>query len=144
MEAINGGPPYSPPMPPTPKFLQVASQKYRFYLDKTTPHVTGRWVGLVVLLLLYAIRVWFLKGACTPQLSGAEGSCGRVLPDRHCLSPLTWHACQHSLDHPVLQVVKGTLGVLTGIAGCPPVILLLVNARMLYIYSEHLLPSVAM
>ena len=68
MEAMNGTP-YGPPNPLAGnKFLQTLSQRYRFWLDKTTPHVAGRWVGLVVLLLLYGLRVWWLKGARTPGL----------------------------------------------------------------------------
>lgn len=31
-------------------------------LDKSTPHLAYRWVALAALLLLYAVRVYFLKG----------------------------------------------------------------------------------
>ena len=93
MEAMNGASPYSAPMPPTPKLLQVATQKYRYYLDKTTPHVTARWAGLVVVLLLYGIRVWLLKGArmpcsqrCAADADEITGSL-QMLPD-HAWTPL--------------------------------------------------------
>lgn len=32
------------------------------YLDKSTPHVLYRWLALVALALVYAVRVYFLKG----------------------------------------------------------------------------------
>jgi len=31
-------------------------------LDKSTPHTVLRWVGFVVLMLLYGLRVWLLQG----------------------------------------------------------------------------------
>jgi hypothetical protein len=31
-------------------------------LDRSTPHVTYRWGTLLVVLLLYTLRVWFLRG----------------------------------------------------------------------------------
>ena len=63
MDAMNGSGPYGPPNPLAGnKILQTLSQRYRFWMDKTTPHVTGRWVSLVALLLIYAVRVYLLKG----------------------------------------------------------------------------------
>ncbi|GMH40211.1 hypothetical protein BSKO_08115 [Bryopsis sp. KO-2023] len=37
-------------------------QKLQFYLDKTTPHIAYRWIALLVVVLLYGIRVFLLKG----------------------------------------------------------------------------------
>ena len=42
-------------------FFKGLSQKFQFYLDKTAPHVTARWVGLFTFILLYAIRVYMLQ-----------------------------------------------------------------------------------
>ncbi|KAK9836267.1 hypothetical protein WJX81_000766 [Elliptochloris bilobata] len=38
------------------------SQKYRHYLDKTTPHVAPRWVALALVVLVYAVRAYLLHG----------------------------------------------------------------------------------
>lgn len=37
-------------------------QKVQFYLDKSTPHVTSRWLVLGLTMLVYAARVLWLKG----------------------------------------------------------------------------------
>jgi len=37
-------------------------QRSRILLDKSTPHTVLRWVGFVVLMLLYGLRVWLLQG----------------------------------------------------------------------------------
>lgn len=31
-------------------------------LDKSTPHTLYRWLGLAALLVVYAVRVYFLQG----------------------------------------------------------------------------------
>ena len=38
------------------------SQRYRHYLDKTTPHVVPRWIALAVVVLVYAVRAYLLHG----------------------------------------------------------------------------------
>ncbi|KAH9621772.1 hypothetical protein KSS87_016553 [Heliosperma pusillum] len=35
---------------------------YQYYLDKTTPHAVPRWVGTLILALIYGIRVYFVQG----------------------------------------------------------------------------------
>ena len=78
MDGLNGSAPNGPPNPLAGnKFLQTVSQRYRYYLDKTTPHVVGRWAALVALLLIYGLRVYLLKGK---------------LPCSHVQSPLCTHA----------------------------------------------------
>lgn len=38
-------------------------------LDKSTPHITYRWIALAALLLLYGVRVYFLQGCgCLMQM----------------------------------------------------------------------------
>ena len=43
------------------KLVKSLSAKLQFYLDKTTPHVNGRWIGLAIFVVLYGIRVFFLQ-----------------------------------------------------------------------------------
>ncbi|KAJ1684818.1 hypothetical protein LUZ63_016208 [Rhynchospora breviuscula] len=38
------------------------SRKFQFYLDKSTPHITGRWLGTLSIALFYALRVYFVQG----------------------------------------------------------------------------------
>ncbi|KAJ3700712.1 hypothetical protein LUZ61_004417 [Rhynchospora tenuis] len=38
------------------------SRKFQFYLDKSTPHITGRWLGTLSIALIYALRVYFVQG----------------------------------------------------------------------------------
>ncbi|CAL5218362.1 g27 [Coccomyxa viridis] len=44
------------------KTLQTLQQKYRYLLDKTTPHAPARWVAWALLLVIYGLRTWYLKG----------------------------------------------------------------------------------
>ena len=44
------------------KSLQKLQQRYRYLLDKTTPHTVGRWVAWALLLVIYGLRTWYLKG----------------------------------------------------------------------------------
>ncbi|KAL6517310.1 Protein rer1b [Orobanche minor] len=39
-----------------------ASKIFQYYLDKSTPHALYRWIGTFFLLLLYAVRVYFVQG----------------------------------------------------------------------------------
>lgn len=38
------------------------SRLFQFYLDKTTPHATYRWIGTGTLAFLFAVRVIYLQG----------------------------------------------------------------------------------
>ncbi|KAK4284726.1 hypothetical protein QN277_001515 [Acacia crassicarpa] len=35
---------------------------FQYYLDKSTPHTTYRWIGTLVLASLYALRVYYVQG----------------------------------------------------------------------------------
>ncbi|GAB2218978.1 hypothetical protein Drorol1_Dr00006603 [Drosera rotundifolia] len=48
--------------PPFVRKLQQSFIVYRYYLDKTTPHAVPRWVGTLVLALIYALRVFYVQG----------------------------------------------------------------------------------
>ncbi len=43
------------------RFVKSLSARLQFYLDKTTPHVHGRWAGLAAFIVLYGIRVFFIQ-----------------------------------------------------------------------------------
>ncbi|XP_041999579.1 protein RER1A-like [Salvia splendens] len=38
------------------------SKLFQHYLDKSTPHSLYRWIGTVCLVLLYAVRVYYVQG----------------------------------------------------------------------------------
>ena len=44
------------------KYVALINQRTQILLDKSAPYVAGRWVGWVVVLLIYTARVWFLHG----------------------------------------------------------------------------------
>jgi hypothetical protein len=44
------------------KYVAQINQRTQILLDKSAPHVTGRWIGWLVAVLIYAARVWFLRG----------------------------------------------------------------------------------
>ena len=48
-------------LPGGPAFAKLA-QAYRHYLDKTTPHVAPRWAALALVVLVYAVRAYLLRG----------------------------------------------------------------------------------
>ncbi|KAK5075007.1 retention in endoplasmic reticulum protein 1 [Lithohypha guttulata] len=56
------------PEPDTTPFDAISTQSNRFlrtyqaYLDKSTPYVTYRWVGTVVLLICFFLRIVFAQG----------------------------------------------------------------------------------
>ncbi|CAL8470448.1 g9990 [Coccomyxa elongata] len=63
MENMNGAGPYGDSgSTSVSKMVQKLSQRYRYFLDKTTPHTTGRWLALLALLVIYGVRVYLLKG----------------------------------------------------------------------------------
>ena len=41
---------------------RTITQRVQYILDKTTPHPAARWTALVVLVVLYVLRVWYLEG----------------------------------------------------------------------------------
>ncbi|XP_021738634.1 protein RER1B-like [Chenopodium quinoa] len=58
MEGIGGSSSESP----ASKKLHELSRIYQYYLDKTTPHAVPRWVGTLVLAVIYGLRVYFVEG----------------------------------------------------------------------------------
>ncbi|XP_073034717.1 protein RER1B-like [Primulina eburnea] len=38
------------------------SKLFQYFLDKSTPHTSYRWIGTFVLVLIYALRVYFVQG----------------------------------------------------------------------------------
>lgn len=66
MDSMNGTDPYgSSGSSSSSKAMQKISQRYRYFLDKTTPHTAGRWLALLGLLVIYGVRVYLLKGDCS-------------------------------------------------------------------------------
>ena len=43
-------------------FLEDASRKWQYVLDKSSPHMLYRWIVFVVVFLVYFSRVYFLQG----------------------------------------------------------------------------------
>jgi len=39
-----------------------ANQRLQVVLDRTTPHITGRWVTWAIVVVLYALRVFWVNG----------------------------------------------------------------------------------
>jgi hypothetical protein len=46
----------------TSGFAESFSRKYQYLMDKSSPHVTYRWIAFVVALGLYMLRVYYLNG----------------------------------------------------------------------------------
>ncbi|GAB4853882.1 Protein rer1b [Ancistrocladus abbreviatus] len=61
MEGVGGGGP-SMEDPPVIQKLRQASRIYQYYLDKTTPHSVPRWIGTLVLAVIYGLRVYYVQG----------------------------------------------------------------------------------
>ncbi|KAK8517504.1 hypothetical protein V6N13_127673 [Hibiscus sabdariffa] len=38
------------------------SRRYQHVLDKTVPHIAGRWMGCLALMVIYAVRVYLVQG----------------------------------------------------------------------------------
>ncbi|KAL0757119.1 hypothetical protein Bca101_094787 [Brassica carinata] len=47
---------------PVQKRAHEAWRVYKYYLDKTTPHSTYRWIGTLVVFLIYCLRVFSIHG----------------------------------------------------------------------------------
>ncbi|KAH0929578.1 hypothetical protein HID58_015305, partial [Brassica napus] len=47
---------------PVQKRAHEAWRIYKYYLDKTTPHSTYRWIGTLVVFLIYSLRVFSIHG----------------------------------------------------------------------------------
>ena len=42
--------------------FQKVTRRYKYFLDKTTPHVYARWLAFAAFVGVYAIRVLYVKG----------------------------------------------------------------------------------
>ena len=42
--------------------MSQAGRRWQFLLDKSSPHITARWISFVVCLALYFLRVYFAQG----------------------------------------------------------------------------------
>ncbi|XP_020192629.1 protein RER1A [Aegilops tauschii subsp. strangulata] len=42
--------------------VATASRRFQHLLDRSTPHVGRRWLGLAGVVLVYALRAWFVGG----------------------------------------------------------------------------------
>ncbi|KAG6538421.1 hypothetical protein ZIOFF_003542 [Zingiber officinale] len=47
---------------PLAKWRRDLSRAFQYYLDRSTPHTVGRWIGTLGLALVYSLRVYFLQG----------------------------------------------------------------------------------
>ena len=48
--------------PSASRISKSLQTRLQYYLDKSTPHYTWRWLALAAFVILYGIRVYFLKG----------------------------------------------------------------------------------
>lgn len=47
---------------PVNQFWQDVWRRYQYFLDKSTPHTVYRWIGTVVIVLIYILRVYYVQG----------------------------------------------------------------------------------
>ncbi|KAH6756090.1 Rer1 family protein [Perilla frutescens var. hirtella] len=62
MEGVVGGEGPSSAATALNQRSQEVSRLFQFYLDKSTPHSTYRWIGTFLLVSLYALRVYYVEG----------------------------------------------------------------------------------
>ncbi|KAL1061103.1 hypothetical protein V6Z11_1Z043500 [Gossypium hirsutum] len=60
MEGIGGD--RAPVASPLPQWGHDTWRMYQYYLDKTTPHTTYRWIGTLVIAAIYCLRVYSVQG----------------------------------------------------------------------------------
>lgn len=62
--ALGGDEQLSPSTPATAisRWTFELSRRYQHILDKSVPHVLNRWIGCLAVVLIYAIRVYFVQG----------------------------------------------------------------------------------
>lgn len=47
---------------PVAQWGHDAWRMYQYYLDKTTPHTTYRWIGTLAVFAMYCLRVYYVQG----------------------------------------------------------------------------------
>ena len=60
MEGSGGG--GASPSAPVKQYLHDFSKLFQYYLDKSTPHSTYRWIGTFVIASIYVLRVVYVQG----------------------------------------------------------------------------------
>ncbi|KAI9123632.1 hypothetical protein K1719_004932 [Acacia pycnantha] len=60
MEGTGGG--SAAAAAPVNQWWQDLAKIFQYYLDKSTPHATYRWIGTLILASLYAFRVFYVHG----------------------------------------------------------------------------------
>ncbi|XP_058092055.1 protein RER1B-like [Magnolia sinica] len=61
MEGVSSGPIDGSSLP-LAKWRSEFSKAFQYYLDRSTPHSVGRWLGTAGLALIYFLRVYYLQG----------------------------------------------------------------------------------
>ncbi|CAA7035856.1 unnamed protein product [Microthlaspi erraticum] len=62
LQSSGGISPSSSPADAVARLSHVLSQRQQHFLDKTVPHVLYRWISCLVVVLIYAVRVYFVEG----------------------------------------------------------------------------------
>ncbi|KAJ8763368.1 hypothetical protein K2173_002251 [Erythroxylum novogranatense] len=60
MEGVGGG--SDSVASPVAQWGHDAWRMYQYYLDKTTPHTLYRWIGTLVVMAIYSMRVYYVQG----------------------------------------------------------------------------------
>ncbi|KMZ56162.1 putative Rer1 protein [Zostera marina] len=61
MEGSSGADPSAAPLP-LAKWRSDFARAFQYYLDKSKPHSVGRWIGTLVVVLTYVLRVYLIQG----------------------------------------------------------------------------------
>ncbi|KAK1325139.1 Protein RER1B [Acorus calamus] len=61
MEGVSGDQ-ASEPSVPMAKWRRDFSRAFRYYLDRSTPHPVGRWLGTLAVAIIYVLRVYLIQG----------------------------------------------------------------------------------
>ncbi|XP_058750511.1 protein RER1B-like [Vicia villosa] len=62
MEGTGGSSASAAAAQPVNQRLQEFSKLFQYYLDKSTPHSTYRWIGTFVIASIYLLRVFYIQG----------------------------------------------------------------------------------
>ncbi|KAG9449685.1 hypothetical protein H6P81_009650 [Aristolochia fimbriata] len=59
MEGLGDGAPTTVPLA---KWRSDMSRAFQYYLDRSTPHPVGRWLGTLAVASIYVLRLYYLQG----------------------------------------------------------------------------------
>lgn len=62
MEGLGGDSAAAAAAAPMNQRVHDVSRLFQYYLDKSTPYMMYRWIGTVVLFVIYAVRVYYIQG----------------------------------------------------------------------------------